>query len=238
VNRYLFASEAWVGKTPGLLPADDPDRGECVQVIAVERNGPRKYAFAAIRRNEEAATIGPWEVTGDVPQSWLFELLEDGHSDRAPKAEPPLVGRMSTPDFQDLMDQYPEQEAEFRDSFEIHTQLGDLIAGQVQKDVNGDPVAVFMALESVLCGIVKDMGSPKGVGQFARFLRDHPDNFPMFSTVPHQAFNAARSCLYGDPATFQLREARGWTYPFRNLWGLHEHVLVRGLSGHWSREPR
>jgi hypothetical protein len=45
VNRYLFASEGWVGKTPGFLPADDPSRGECVQVIVVERNGPRRYCF-------------------------------------------------------------------------------------------------------------------------------------------------------------------------------------------------
>jgi hypothetical protein len=184
VNRYLFASEAWVGKTPGLCPADDPARGERVQVIAVERNGPRRSAFAEITRNGETATIGPWEVTGDVPPSWLFELLEDGHSDRVPKAEPPPVGRISSRDFQDLVDQHPEQAAEFRDSFEIHSQLGDLMAGQVQKDANGDPVAVFMALESVLRSIVKDMGSPKDVGQFARFIRDHPDTFPMFSTVP------------------------------------------------------
>src|SRR6516162_5172267 len=81
VNRYLFASEGWVRKTPGLLPADDPNRGECVQVIAVERNGPRRFAFAEITRNGGTATLGPWQVTGDVPQSWLFELLEDGHSD-------------------------------------------------------------------------------------------------------------------------------------------------------------
>jgi hypothetical protein len=38
VNRYLFASEAWA--------PDDPDRGDRVQVIAVERSGPRRYAFA------------------------------------------------------------------------------------------------------------------------------------------------------------------------------------------------
>ena len=44
-----------------------------------------------------------------------------------------------------------------------------------------------MALEGVLCSIVKEMGSPNGLGQFARFLRDHPDTFPMFSTVPDQA---------------------------------------------------
>jgi len=54
----VFASEAWVGKTPGLLPADDPDRGESVQVIAVERNGPRRYAFAEITRNGEMARSG------------------------------------------------------------------------------------------------------------------------------------------------------------------------------------
>src|SRR6516165_12251456 len=36
VNRYLFASEGWVGKTPGLLPTDDPNRGECIFVIAIE----------------------------------------------------------------------------------------------------------------------------------------------------------------------------------------------------------
>lgn len=193
VNRYVFAAEAWVGKTPGLLPADDPDRGECAQVIAVERNGRRGYAFAQITRKGETATLGPWEMNGDVPQSWLFELLEEGHTDRAPKAEPP-VGRMSTPDFQDVADQYPEQAAEFRDSLEIHSQLGDLMAGQVQKDANGDPMAIFMALESVLRSIVKDMGSPKGVGQFARFLRDHPDKFPMFSTVPNQAPSERNFC--------------------------------------------
>src|SRR5262249_40148965 len=60
VNRYLFASEAWVGKTPGLLPTDDPDRTERVQVIAVERNGPRRYAFAEITRNGGTATLGQW----------------------------------------------------------------------------------------------------------------------------------------------------------------------------------
>jgi hypothetical protein len=55
VNRYLFASEGWVCKTPGLLPTDDPNRGECVQVTAVERNGPRRFAFAETTRNEGTA---------------------------------------------------------------------------------------------------------------------------------------------------------------------------------------
>ncbi len=45
---------------------------------------------------------------------------------------------------------------------------------------------MFMALESVLLSIVKGMGAPKGIGEFARFLRDHPDKFPMFPTVQDQ----------------------------------------------------
>jgi hypothetical protein len=197
VNRYLFAGECWVGQTPGLRPADDPDRGESVQVLAVERNGLRRYAFAEITRNGGTATLGPWQVNGDgdVPQSWLLELLEEGHSDRAVKAEPPPVGRVSTSDLQDLMDEHPEQGAEIRDSVEIHTELGDLIADQMQKG-HGDPMAMFMALESVLCSIVKEMGSPNGLGQFARFIRDHPDKFPMFSTVPDRVPSTqdVRSC--------------------------------------------
>ena len=192
VNRYLFASEAWVGKTPGLLPADDPDRTELVQVIAVERNGPRRCAFAEITRNGGTATLGPWEVT-DV-RGWLLELLEDGHCDRAPKAEPPPVGRMSTFDFQNLVTQESEQAAKLRDSVEICDQLSDLIEHQVQKDANGDLTAMFMALESVLRSIVKDMGSPNGLGQFARFLRDHPDKFPMFSTIPDQVPSTRHVC--------------------------------------------
>src|SRR5262249_27773322 len=46
----------------------------------------------------------------------------------------------------------------------------------------------------VLRSIVKDMGSPKGVGQFARFLRDHPDKFPMFSMVPDQVPSTRHVC--------------------------------------------
>jgi len=198
VNRYLFAGECWVGKTPGLRPADDPDRGESVQVLAVERNGLRRYAFAEIMRNEGTATLGPWQVNGDgnIPQSWLLELLEDGHSDRPVKAEPAPVGKLSTSDLQDLMDQHPEHAADFRDSVEIHTQLGDLIADQMQKGANGDAMAIFMTLDSVLYSIVNEMGSPKSLGQFAHFLRDHLDKFPMFPTVPNQVPSTQhlRSC--------------------------------------------
>jgi hypothetical protein len=186
VNRYLFASEGWVRKTPGLLPTDDPNRGECVFVIAVERNGRRRYASAEITRSDGTATLGPWQVNDDVPPGWLLELLEEGHSDRAPKAEPPPVERMSNADFQDLADQHPEQAGEFQDSAEIYAQLGDLIADQMQKGADGDPTAMFMALESVLLSIVRDSGSPTGFGQCARFLRDNPDKFPLFATVPNQ----------------------------------------------------
>jgi hypothetical protein len=180
VNRYVFASEVWVGKTPDLLPADDPDHGEGVHVIAVERNGPRRYALAEIMRNGQAATLGPWEVKSDVPLGWLLELLEEGHSDRAPTAEPPPLGRISAPDLQQLVGQHPEQVAGFR----ICSELRNLIAHRVQKGANGDPNAMFMALESVVRSFVRDMGSWKGLGDVARFLRDHPDTFPMFSTVP------------------------------------------------------
>jgi hypothetical protein len=193
VTRYLFVSEGWVGKTPGLLPTDDPDRGECVHVIAVERNGPRRFAFAEITRNGGTATLGQWEVTGDVPSGWLFELLEEGHSDRAPKEEPP-VPKLSAQDFQSLMYKDPASETEFRASFEIYDQLGDLLEDQI--DAKSDRQGTFAALERVLRSIVQDMGSPNGIGDAARFLRDHPDKFPMFSTVPDQVPSTrhVRSC--------------------------------------------
>jgi hypothetical protein len=55
---------------------------------------------------------------------------------------------------------------------------------------------MYMALESGVRSIVKEMGSPKGLGQFARFLRDHPDKFPMFPTAPNQVPSTQhfRSC--------------------------------------------
>jgi hypothetical protein len=93
---------------------------------------------------------------------------------------------MSTSDFQDLMCQHPEQAAEFRDSVEIYGRLEDLVADQMQKAPNVDPIDIFMSLESVLLSIVKDLGSPTGLGQCARFLRDHPDKFPPFATIPNQ----------------------------------------------------
>src|SRR5262249_47786859 len=102
VNRFLSAGEFWGGKTPGMLPADDPDHGEGVQVLAVERNGLRRYAVAEIMRNGETATLGPWVLKSDVPSGWLLELLEEGHSDRAPVVEPRPLERISASDFQHL----------------------------------------------------------------------------------------------------------------------------------------
>jgi hypothetical protein len=180
VNRYVFASDVWVGKTSDLPAGDDPERGNCVFVIAVERNGFRRFDFAEITRNGGAATLGPWNANGDVPQGWLFELLDEGYSERTPRTESPPVGRLSP---SDLQDQHPEQAAEVGHSFEIHTQLGDLM-DQLTNGGDGDPKAMYMALESVLRSIVKEMGSPKGIGEFARFLRDYPDKFPMFPVVP------------------------------------------------------
>jgi len=57
------------------------------------------------------------------------------------------------------------------------------MADQVRKDANGNPQAAFMALESVLRSIVKDMGLRMSFGEFVRVLRDHPDSYPMFATV-------------------------------------------------------
>jgi hypothetical protein len=184
VNRYTFVGEAWVGKTPGLLPADDPNHGEIVNVFAVQRNGPRRYALAEIMCNGDAATLGPWQVQSDVPLGWLMELFEEGHSDRTPVAESAPLERISASDFQHLAGRNPAQAAEFRETVEIHGQLEDLIAGQMQKAAKRNPLAIFGALDSVVRMIVKDMGSPTGIVECARFLKDHPDKFPMFPTVP------------------------------------------------------
>jgi hypothetical protein len=183
VNRYIFTSEGWVGKTPGPLPADDPDRDESVQVLAVERNGARRYASAEITRNGQSTTLGAWQVNSEIPLSWLAELLEDGYSDRSPKPEPPVLGRIRA----DWLHQHPEQAADFQDSFEIYSELGDLIEYELQKHGGGGPLDMFMALESVVRGIVTDLGSPAGIiSEFARFLRDCPDQFSMFAEVPEQ----------------------------------------------------
>ena len=132
------------------------------------RAAPAFIAAAMARWVEGTATLGPWQVNGDVPQSWLLELLDEGHSDRAVKVEPPPLARLSMSDLQDVIDQHPGQAAEFRDSVEIHVELGRLITDQMQKGANGDETAIFMALESVLRSIVTEMGSPKGILLTAR----------------------------------------------------------------------
>jgi hypothetical protein len=99
---------------------------------------------------------------------------------------------MSDPDFQHWADQNPTQVAELQDSVEIYDQLWDLMAGQVQKDAKRDPQAIFWALDSVVRMIVKDMGASKGIVEFARALRDHPDKFPMFSTMPNKVSSMKR----------------------------------------------
>ena len=96
VNRYLFTSEGWRSKNLDMRPSDDPDRTECIHVCAVER-GSRKLAMAEITRNGEKAKLGPWE-SDDNPQSWIMELLEEGHSDRGVKAEPAPLAEFSMQD--------------------------------------------------------------------------------------------------------------------------------------------
>jgi len=86
VNRYIFASEVWVGKSLGLRPTDDPDRGEGVQVVAVERNGPRRYAFAEITRNGGGARAVGRErrrfarLVAGVVRGWLFRPITHGRA--------------------------------------------------------------------------------------------------------------------------------------------------------------
>ena len=195
VNRYVFTSEAWVGRTPEVPPADDPGRGECVQVIAIEYNGSRKYARAEIMRNGQTVTLGPWEESDVVLQGWWFELLGEAYSDRAPGEGQPSPTELSADESEDFCNQYLTKPGELRDSFEIQSNLRDLIC-DLQKHPNDDSIIIFGALENVLCSIVKEMGSLTGVGAFARFLRDHPDKFPMFPTVPPQVPSAHHVSLY------------------------------------------
>jgi len=146
------------------------------------RNGPRRHAFAEITHNGETATLGPWTVSVDVAQSWLLELLEDGHADRAPKPEPPPA-RLP---FQNLVYEDPAQG--LPQTIQLAIQLRDLLADQVQKDANGNPQDMFVAQESALRTIV--------IGEFAHVLW-HPDDFSMLSAVPHS-----------EPSTEQLRRCK------------------------------
>ena len=173
VKRYVFVSEGWVSGVPGLPPGDNSDRSECVQVSAVERNGSRKWAFAHVTRNGDTATLGLWELSDCIPQSWLMELLEEGHSDRAIKAEPAPLEQVSM-----------IEAIKARDGAELRIELEDLAEAE---QMQANPKSFFLALESVLRDVVKAMGSPKGVAELARVLRDNPDKFSMFSTI------------YGDP---------------------------------------
>jgi hypothetical protein len=69
---------------------------------------------------------------------------------------------------------------ELRKSFEIYDQLGDLLEDQI--NAKSDPQGTFVALESELRSMVQNSTSPKGIAGIARFLKDHPDKFPMFPT--------------------------------------------------------
>jgi hypothetical protein len=94
VNRYLCATECWGSQTLDVRPSEAPDRIEYVKVIGVERGGARKCALAEITRNGETATLGPWQAFDDI-ESWLFELLEEGHSDRGAETKPMIPEPLS-----------------------------------------------------------------------------------------------------------------------------------------------
>jgi hypothetical protein len=122
-------------------------------------------------------------VNDCMTDSWLFELLEEGYSDRGAETKP-MIPELSPAGM--TLEQVAHAEA----SIEIHEQLKDLIAAC------DEPMAMLMALENALLGIVKDMGSPKGLGSFAHVLRDNPDKFPMFPTIEKQrpSMESVRSC--------------------------------------------
>jgi hypothetical protein len=91
VKRYVVAGGGWVCEKPTAHPEDDGS-GEWIQVLAIERNGPRKYAHAEIMYEDGSVTLGPWQVSDDVPQCPLSELLQEGYPDQVPTvASPPTL---------------------------------------------------------------------------------------------------------------------------------------------------
>src|SRR5215211_4566053 len=98
------------------------------------------------RADGAATTLSPWKHY-DGNTGWLGELLEEGVSDRAPKAETPTVPMMDEDDLEDFRDEEPDQEASLQASVVIYDRLNDLLAS-LEKDT-GDVNAVFVALENV-----------------------------------------------------------------------------------------
>src|SRR5262249_12976240 len=104
-------------------------------------------------------------------------------------------------------------------------QLGDLLADQVQ-NADSDALAKFMALESILLSIVQDMGSPKGIGAFARFLRDHPDIFPMFATGRESVPSIERVCHWKAKLQRFICEKRELGHPPSAMFGAFMNMYL------------
>jgi hypothetical protein len=127
VKRYVIAGEGWVCEKPTRHCPEDDECGRWVQVLAIERNGPRKYAHAEIIYGDEGSRmLGPWEVSHDIPQGPLSELLEEGDSDQAPTASSPPVLADDTPDRV-----YETRQTTRLDSVDLATKLST-IADQLQ----------------------------------------------------------------------------------------------------------
>ena len=243
VSRYVFTGRALSTKTPahGLM-INPLERAEWVDVIAVERNGVWKYAYAEITRNGGAVTVGPWKVSeylrmgnwsDDRPvEAWLLDLLEQSYFDEAPRLERPWAKNLS--------------KVQFLQHKEIFLQLNRLISDLSENE--GESEAIFVAIETVLRSIVKDMGSPTRAEKFASVLREHPDKFPMFPTVSFQVSSAHHADVYVALLRGFSSEQRERGHSLRAIFRAFMHVYMfigsHAIGGlnladrivEWSRE--
>ena len=184
VNRYVVTGRA--------LMTNPPERAEWAHVIAVEGNGVWKYAYAEITRDGGAVTVGPWKLSeyprmgnwsDDRPtEAWLLDLLEQRDSDEASILERIFTGKLPK---KQLVSQHRE----------IYRQLGPLVSSLFKNDAD-ESEAIFLAIETVLRSIVKDIGSPRRAENFARVLRECPDKFPMFAPEPFRVSSAHHADVY------------------------------------------
>jgi hypothetical protein len=86
VLAYCFIGEAWTsdGKN-GVRPAKDPERNECVQVLAEQRGKPPLFAMSKIMRHalSPLPALGNWASDGVsyVAQGAFFNMFESSDDD-------------------------------------------------------------------------------------------------------------------------------------------------------------
>jgi hypothetical protein len=234
VSRYVVTGRA--------LMINPPERAEWAHVIAVERNGVWKYAYAEITRDGGAVTVGPWKLSeyprmgngsDDRPtEAWLLDLLEQSDSDKASKLEVPWVRKLP--------------KVKLSQHKEIFLQLERLIIDLLENEDESE--AIFLAIETVLRSIVKEMGSPTRARKFVSVLREYPDKFPMFATEPFRVSSAHHADVYTALLRDFSSEQRERGHRLRAIFRAFMHVymfmgsqVIGGLNladriGKWSRE--